>query len=302
MKKQIVDSEDIPTLANYYLHLYNKIPKCRLPGTNLDLGFMLFWMTVFFVLRWISLPLFFSCGWPRNHKSTLYAVASFVGGYFHATQIVPLTFVLITSQKPTYNPSATSKISPNWWNLATDGALQLCTAYMVYDFFFLVWIHRIPGKGIVLDEEAIMYMIHHFMTSFYMTTCRIFEAGQSSALTCIFLGEFTNTTFNTYFIFEMARKVDLSFSPLVAQFVTPIELSTAALYLLFRVILSPVILSYVSYSLLTDSQVRIAVPFYMRAIWIFMMAAVIYGSMGQNRIFVNMLKGAIGLKGIDAEL
>jgi hypothetical protein len=302
MNKRVVDSDDIPALATFYLRLYNRIPKCRLPGTNLNLGFMLFWMIVFFMLRWMYLYVFFSCGWPRNNKSSYYAVASFIGGFFHATQIVPLTYVLITSQKPRYNPSATSKVSPTWWNQATDGALQLCTAYMVYDFFFLVWVHRIPGKGIVLDNEAIMYMIHHFMTSFYMTTCRIFEAGQSSALTCIFLGEFTNTSFNTYFIFEMARKVDLSFSPFVSQFVTPIELFTAALYLLFRVILSPVILSYVSYNLLKDSEIRIAVPLFMRAIWICLMAAVIYGSIGQNVIFVEMLKEKIGWKDVESEL
>ena len=293
--------EGIPRIVKVYVGLYEAIPAVCFPGTKLDIGFMLFWVAFFFSIRCVAVPIFFSCGWPEGNVSTLDAAASFVGGYFHAPQVVALSYALITSQKP-YNPAAASKDDPKWWQDAADATLQICTAFMVYDFFFLVWTRYIPGQGVVLDLETIMFMVHHFMTSFYMTTSRIYGAGQSSALTCIFLGEFTNTPFNTYFIYDLARRVGMSFSPFYAQFVTPIELLTAVLYLLFRVLLSPVALSYAAYCLLADERVRAYLPLAMRLLWTAMMAAVLYGSVNQDIVFYNMIKEQMGYDVVAQEL
>jgi hypothetical protein len=280
----------IPSLVKLYLRLYKAIPTLHLPGTKLDIGFMTFWMIFFLIIRCMAVvPVFLIAGWPQDKVSTFDAAASFVGGYFHAPQIVPLTYVLIRTQKP-YNPSAVAKNAPRWWQDATDAALQLCTAYMVYDFFFLVWTRRVPGQGIVLDSDAVLFMAHHFMTFFYMTTSRICGAGQSSALTCIFLGEFTNTPFNTYFIYDMAKRVGLTFSPFYAQFVKPVEVFTAALYLLLRAILCPLILSYVSYNLMVDKSIRAYVPLVLRLIWVALIFGVLLGSIDQNITFYNLLK------------
>ena len=294
-------NDGIPILVKIYLQLYNAIPTVYFPGTQLAIGFMLFWMAIFFAIRCVVVPIFLASGWPADKVATLDAAASFVGGYFHGPQVVALSYVLITSQKP-YNPSAASKDDPKWWQDAADATLQLCTAYMAYDFFFLVWTRYIPGQGIVLDSEALMFMVHHFLTSFYMTTSRIYGAGQSSALTCIFMGEFTNTPFNTYFIHDMARRVGLVFSPFYAQFVTPIELFTAVLYLLFRVILSPLALSYAAYTLMVDKNVRAYLPQAIRLLWTAMMAAVLYGSVNQNILFYNMIMGHMGYDSVSQEL
>ena len=212
-----------------------------------------------------------------------------------------LSFALLAWQKP-YNPSAISKDHPKWWNDAADATLQLCTAYMTYDFFFLVWTRRVPGQGIVLDSDAIMYMVHHFMTAFYMTTSRLYRAGLSATLTCIFLGEFTNTPFNICFIHDMAKRVGLVFSPFYAQFVPHLEFFNAGLYVLFRAVLSPLVLSYVSYTLLVDKIVRDHLPMYMRLIWISMKAAVVYGSMNQVILFFNLIKGQQGSDITDQDL
>ena len=293
--------EAIPSLVTFYLRLYKAVPTVYFPGTSLDIGFMTFWMIFFFMIRCIVVPAFLAAGWPQEKVSTFDAAASFVGGYFHAPQIVPLTFVLITTQKP-YNPSAVVKDAPRWWQDASDAALQLCTAYMVYDFFFLVWTRRVPDQGVVLDSDAVLFMAHHFMTFFYMTTSRIYGAGQCSALTCVFLGEFTNTTFNTYFIYDMAKRVGLTFSPFYAQFVMPVEVFTAALYLLFRVVLCPVILTYVSYKLMVDKPIRAYTPLALRLIWVVLIYGVLFGSINQNIIFYNMLKGYMRYKTTNQEL
>ena len=282
--------EEIPSLVKFYLRLDTAIPSINFPGTELDIGATTFWVIFFLVVRCIAVvPMFLYAGWPQDSASTFDATGSCVAGYFHSPQVVALTFALITTQKP-YNPSAVVKDAPRWWQDATDAALQLCTAYMVYDFFFLVWTRRVPGQGIVLDSDAVLFMAHHFMTFFYMTTSRICGAGQSSALTCIFLGEFTNTPFNTYFIYDMAKRVGLTFSPFYAQFVKPVEVFTAALYLLLRAILCPVILSYVSYSLMVDKSIRAYVPLVLRLIWVALIFGVLLGSIDQNITFYNLLK------------
>lgn len=293
--------EGIPHIVKVYVGFYEAIPSFCFPGTTLDIGFMLFWMACFFAIRCVVVQIFYACGWPEGSVSTLDAAASFVGGYFHAPQVVSLSYALITSQKP-YNPAAASKDDPKWWRDATDATLQICTAFMVFDFLFLVWTRYIPGQGVVLDLETILFMVHHFMTSFYMTTSRIYGAGQSSALTCMFLGEFTNTPFNTYFIFYVARRAGMSFSPFYAQFETPIELLTAVLFLLFRVVLSPIVLSYAAYCLLTDPKVGAYVPIAMRLLWTAMMAAVIFGSANQDIAFYNMIMEHMGYDVVAQEL
>jgi hypothetical protein len=293
-------SDDIPLIIRLYTKLYNRIPSCRLPGTKLEFGFMIFWVVAFCIFRWLSIPIFVWCGWPSNSPSTFSAISSFIGGYLHAPQVVSLSHALISSQRPHYNPSAVSKKSPQWWNQATDGTLQLCTAYMVYDIFFLLKMSYIGGKA--MDVDTILLLLHHSVTTFYMTSCRIFEAGQSSALTCIFLGEFTNTSFNTYCIIDKAKKSGLYFSPFYSNLFPLIELFTASLYLFFRLLLSPVILSYVSYTLLTNILIRAHVPAYIRAIWIFLMVAVLLGSMKQNMIFLRVVKDSLGWDIANSEL
>lgn len=283
------NDEAIPPLVKCYLRLYKAVPTVYFPGTKLDIGFMIFWMISFSIIRCIAVPVFLIAGWPQDKVPTFDAAASFVGGYFHAPQVVALTFLLTTTQKP-FNPSAVANDAPRWWQDATDAALQLCSAFMVYDFFFLVWTRRVPGQGIVLDSEAVLFMAHHFMTFFYMTTSRICGAGQCSALTCIFLGEFTNTPFNTYFIYDLAKRVGLTFSPFYAQFGMPVEVFTAALYLLLRVVLCPVILTYVSYNLMLDKSIRAYVPLVLRLIWVALIYGVLIGSINQNITFYNLLK------------
>jgi hypothetical protein len=294
MKQNKTNTNDnIPALAKFYLGLYNAVPRVYLPGTNLDVGFMACWMALFFTMRAVMIPIFFSYGWPKDSRDTLDAVASLAGGFFHAPNIVPMAWVLTRSQKP-FNPAGASKEYPRWWQDAVDAMLQLCTGYMVYDFCVLVWTRWVPGEGLDLDAGTILFMAHHFVTAFYMTTARFYGAGQCSALVCIFLGEFTNTPFNVQFVLEMARKLGLAFTPFFAQLETPNEIVTAALYLPCRIIFAPVMCSYMTYTLLVDKSARKCVPIFIRFLWIGMMFGVIHGSINQNIVFYNMLKGHMG--------
>ena len=285
------NDEAIPLLVKLYLRLDKAIPTVHFPATKLDIGATTFWIIFFFIVRCIVVvPLFLISGWPRDSMSTFDATGSCIAGYFHSPQVVALSFALITTQKP-YNPSDVIKDTPGWWRDASDAALQLCTGYMVYDSVFLAWTYHVPGQGIVLDAEASLFIAHHLATIFYMTTSRVYGAGQCSALTCIFLGEITNPAYSTYRIYGIAKKVGLTFSPFYAQFVMPVEVFTAALFLLLRVVLGPAISSYVTYKLMVDKSIRACTPLALRLVWVMLIYAVIFGSIKQNIIFYNLLKG-----------
>jgi hypothetical protein len=282
--------EEIPSLVKFYLRLDTAIPSINFPGTELDIGATTFWVIFFLVVRCIAVvPMFLYAGWPQDSASTFDATGSCVAGYFHSPQVVALTFALITTQKP-YNPSALVKDAPRWWQDATDAALQLCTGYMVYDSLVLAWTCYVPGQGFVLDSESRLFLAHHLATIFYMTTSRICGAGQCSALTCIFLGEFTNPAYSTYRIYGIAKRVGLTFSPFYTQFVMPVEVFTAALFLLLRTVIGPVVSSYISYNLLFEKSIRAYTPLALRLVWVFLICAVLLGSIKQNIIFYNLLK------------
>jgi hypothetical protein len=137
---------------------------------------------------------------------------------------------------------------------------------MVYDSLVLAWTCYVPGQGFVLDSESRLFLAHHLATIFYMTTSRICGAGQRSALTCIFLGEFTNPAYSTYRIYGIAKRVGLTFSPFYTQFVMPVEVFTAALFLLLRTVIGPVVSSYVSYNLLFEKSIRAYTPLALRLV------------------------------------
>ena len=280
----------IPSLVKLYLRLDKAIPNIDFPGTKLDIGATTFWVIFFLIVRCIAvMPMFLYAGWPQDSASTFDASGSCVAGYFHSPQVVALTFALITTQKP-YNPSAVAKDAPKWWQDATDAALQLCTGYMVYDSVVLAWTCHVPGQGFVLDSESALFLAHHLATIFYMTTSRFCGAGQCSALTCIFLGELTNTAYSTYRIYGIAEKIGLTFSPFYAQFVMPVEVFSAALFLLLRTVIGPLMSVYVSYKLLADKSIGAYTPLALRLVWVVLIFAVLLGSIKQNIIFYNLLK------------
>jgi hypothetical protein len=287
--------EEVPLLASFYLRLYHATPKIYIPGTKVDIGFMFCWAAFFTAMRAIVVVGFLRYGWPAEPVFTYDSAASVVGGLFHATNIVPMSYLLMRTENP-WCPAAAGKDHPQWWRDAVDAMLQLCTGYMIYDFFFLVWTRYVPGEGVVLGADALLFMGHHFVTSFYMTSTRIYDAGHSSALMCIFLGEFTNPPFNAWCILNEARKHWGSLTPWLEDASVVNEIVLAATYVPIRGIISPIACIYMTYELFTKQSARTCVPVAIRVTWSIMMAAVVLGSISHNNMFYDALMKHAGLR------
>lgn len=302
MANEKKSKERVPAIASFYLKLYYAIPRVYFPGTTLDVGFSLFWMALFSAARLAVYPFLVSRGWPENAIQTMDASACIVGSMMHASSVIPMTYILMRTQNP-FHPSGRSKLSSQWWQDAVEATLQLCTGYMLYDSIFLLTNRYTPGEGLTVDEDLILYAGHHFFTSFYMTASRLWGAGQASALACIFFGELTNHPFNLFLAYDYAKSVGVPITGIWAHIQVPNEILVATAYIAVRVFVFPAFASYMSYNLLTSTEGRTHVPLALRIIWIFLMFVVLYGSIGHDIIFYNMLKQHFGFaEGAEQEL
>ena len=94
--------------------------------------------------------------------------------------------VAFSTQK--YSPIAKFDEAPTWWREFADALLQFCTGYMVYDSLVNSCWLRWDGERFQLSDDDYLFLAHHFMTSFYMTSTRIIQAGHMSAIICMLLG------------------------------------------------------------------------------------------------------------------
>lgn len=279
MKKQ---KENIPFPASAMVNLYNASPRVCFPGTKLDVGFMLCWMVVFIVARLVTFQiLVHHYAWPAHAVGTMNVCSCIVSSVLHATNLIPLTYICMTTQTP-YNPSASLKSHPQWWQDTVDAVLQLSMGYMMYDTAFLCL-----RAG---DDNFAIFLAHHILCFFYMGTCRIYGAGHSSAMTCMFFGELTNHFFNLSACYGHAEAAGMALSPFWQNVQQPNEVFLALLYLPDRFIISPILGIYMSWNLLTSTEGRKYVPLVVRLIWVSTMFLVIYGSIGHGVMYYNVLK------------
>jgi hypothetical protein len=129
-----------------------------------------------------------------------------------------------------------------------------------------------------LNDDDILFLGHHIMTSLYMTSSRVVQAGHMSAMTCMLLGELTNPLHNMFMLGEVAMKLDCCNGP-NARFVHAfVSVAFAAMYNLFRVVLAPPILAHVTYCLIFTRNGRTNIPLALNLLWNFMIWAVVFGS------------------------
>ncbi|KAL7546977.1 hypothetical protein ACHAWF_010297 [Thalassiosira exigua] len=269
--------EPIPFVLRPWLFLYRATPRLRLPGTDVNFGFALLCAVAFSVLRLSFRLLLYSLGWPVGSLDTYFASAC-MASFCHSSLILPGLGATLLSQK--YVPSGRLEPSPKWYKDATCSLMMFCTGYMIYDSVlgYIVETWQI-GVGPVLTADDWTYVGHHIMTSLYMISSLWNGAGHMSAMMLIFNGEFSAPLMNPHLFMEKALDQDcwkgIEWLPKAFAYN---EQLFSLIYLVCRVVVSPFVISYVSYDLLLTKRGRKDVPLWLSILWMPMCWGVQLGS------------------------
>jgi hypothetical protein len=239
-------------------------------------------------------------GWPEGDTLTKEAAAS-CGSICHST-LLCIGLIVAFQTQPRFDPAARMDEFPQWWQRFADALLQFCTGYMVYDalinIMFLRWDRQQPWALPVLNEDDKLFLVHHIMTSTYMTSSRVIGAGHISAMICMLLGELTNPLHNLFLMGEVAMKLECCNGPLARKSHAIISVAFAAMYSLFRAILAPPTFAVVSYCLILTTRGRNNIPIVINLLWNLMIWAVVFGSFSWiqkcNGILLDFISTQIG--------
>lgn len=216
-------------------------------------------------------------GWPVDSVVTDRAASS-IPSIVHSSVLCPGLIVALLARK--YNPTEHLSKGSEAWQDVVNALLQFCTGYMVNDTIFLIyraqqasgtWIPTVPFG----DQ---LFLVHHFMTTLYMTQARSYKAGHMSAMMCMLLGELSNPFHNLYYILGIASELECCYGPLAQAVNSVLPAIFASIYVLLRVVLAPPIMLHTTYDLLANKEGRENLPFGVRFFWVFMIWAVILGS------------------------
>lgn len=215
-----------------------------------------------------------------------------------------------------YRPASKLTTAPQWWQDFVDALLQFCTGYMLYDAVVnILWL-RLPdhddhdfsdgstSPGFpwrvlrtiplpVLGDDDKLFLVHHMMTSFYMTSTRMVGAGHQSAMICMLLGELSNPLHNSYMLGEVALTQDCCNGPMAQQLHAIISIAFAAVYNLLRVVVGPVVCAGVTFTLVLTKEGQTNIPVTLNVLWNLMIWGVIFGSSSWIQKCHGILKDAI---------
>lgn len=266
---------ELPTIAKLWRRAYLMVPKVNFPGTNLSVSFTLVSSLFLITIRLIATINLEFLGWPEVPADE---AAASVSGVVHSSLLCPGLIVAFLTHR--YNPSEHISKAPQWWQELVDALLQFCTGYMIYDASFIVMNRIDPSVSWIpaFVGDDFLFLGHHFATTTYMTQTRIYKAGHMSAMMCMLLGEASNPAMNTWFVTSKAITLECCNSPMMQSLHNYIEIAFAAIYLLFRVVLGPIICTHMSWNLLFSKDAKENLPLPLRLFWNFMIWAVIIGS------------------------
>jgi len=279
-----------PLLMRPWIKLYRATPKVRVPGTDLDVAFTFASAIALACVDYGSAAALRAAGgWPAESRHTR-AVAGSIATIFHSTALVLGLGSALSTQR--YDPSGRMEDHPDWWRDGAHALIQFCTGYMIYDAAVQFVADRWQkGVGPVLSAADWMFMGHHFATSLYMVSARLCEAGHMSAMILMFTGEFTAPIMNVLRISRTAANeitgdcCGRSWLPLVQPYV---EYLFALLYAGFRIVVGPICAAHLTYDILLTKKGRTNVPVALSSVWLFMVWAVLFGS-------IPWIKGALAI-------
>jgi hypothetical protein len=265
-------SEELPLYGKLFRSVYKAVPQFKFSFVIVS---ALFLISVRFISNKVLESVF---GWPVDDVTVTDRAASSVPAIVHSSLLCPGLITVFLLRK--YNPTEhISKGSAEWQDLV-NALLQFCTGYMVNDTFMLVlraqqssgsWIPTFPFG----DQ---LFLVHHFMTTTYMTQAQIYKAGHMSAMMCMLLGELSNPFHNAYYISAIGAQLDCCNGTKSQQFEAVIPVIFSVVYIVLRVLIAPPIMLYTTWNLLTNKQGRQDLPLFIRLFWTFMIWAVIFGS------------------------
>lgn len=291
----------VPLILRPWIALFRSTPKIYIPGTRIDLIFALLFAVVFSILRLTFRHLLYGAGWPIASPDTYYVSASMVS-VLHASFLLPGLGTMLWSQP--YVPSGKLAPSPTWYKDGVGALMGFCTGYMVYDSIlgYVVETWK-PGVGPVLNSGDYLFLFHHIFCTIYMIAVQWMEAGHMSSIALMFNGEFSGPFMNVYFILEKSLQQEctkgLRWLPMAYAYSEQIF---AAMYVICRVAISPIVIGHVSYDLLFTKRGRGALPVWlsvclMPAIW-----GIQFGSIGWIMTSIESLKRGLQVGGGHAEL
>ena len=153
-----------PSIRNLWISTYRNCPKLYIPGTHLNLAYILASTTVLLLARqlsdWIFVNIFL---WPAAAKMTMESAACAVSG-LQATLFVPSLGACLLTVKPAYRPCGKMTDSQPWWQDAAKALIHFCTGYMLYDSIMLcvdTW-DAATGRP-NLSSADLMFIGHHFI-------------------------------------------------------------------------------------------------------------------------------------------
>jgi len=195
-----------------------------------------------------------------------------------------------------YIPSckmSSHKQSKDWQDAAT-ACLEMCTGYMLFDACWMV--RDTHNLGMNLNEFDFMILGHHFLTAFYMTSCRVIQAGHLSAMVLMLTGEITNPVMNSFFVTRFAMQLECCSSENLILLHTLLEHVHAVSYPFCRILAGPVCTLHNSWDLLFTREGRENVPLPLSLIWVTMAFAVLIGSVPFSLDAIDMLRDGWDLK------
>lgn len=256
----------IPALCRFWCNLYKKLPIIQIGRLEVQLSILT--MVVLTIMRYSVDRILYYFGWPEANNDTIVASSSLVA-MFHSLNLVP-TLAYLLSYYP-YRPSEKLGKAPVWWQLTTNSMLQFCTGYMLYDTILNI----IYLKQDKLDANDALFLGHHLATSFYMTTARYYQAGHSSAMMCMFLGECTNPFHNLHNFIQLAIGLEQCCSEPWTQILQKINtFCFGATYVAMRGFIGPLVCLHMTYDLWKHRPV----PLLVLILWTIMIWGVILGS------------------------
>lgn len=283
---KVPSSTSVPSVAKTWLLIYHAIPKMYVPYTSLEISFALVSAAMLACIRYFAeFVLVQSFGWPTagdgliNGATPTKEAAASCASICHSTILCIGLIVAFATQK--CDPASKRTDHPLWWQDFVDALLQFCTGYMIYDAIInIVWLRWDPQTQLlpILNDDDKLFLVHHMMTSFYMTSSRVIGAGHMSAMVCMLLGEVTNPLHNLYMMGEVAMKQECCNGPTAQYIHTIISVAFAAMYYVARAILSPITMIIVSCCLLVTKRGRANIPLIINILWNLMIWAVIFGS------------------------
>ena len=273
----------------FWSNLHRRAPKLHIPGTNFDIGFTLCSAAFLTCIRFLMAQVFLHLAHfdPENVRTTLCTAYSV--SIVHSI-ILCIGLAVVLYHQP-YNLLAKLKDSSPDLQEATHALLEFCTGYMVYDFIFMLY-----ESNWVPNPDDYAFLGHHFVTTLYMSQCKVLGVGHISAMSLMLSGEITNPVQSYHAISRYAIQMVSDTTSLWHTLHPCAEWIYALAYFIVRAFIGPCQNIHITYVYLLSSEGRRSIPKYITIPWVIMIWSIILGSIPWTMEALAMVKDGLHVK------